>query len=294
MSEQRIDPPSARARAVADAPSEALAARAEELAREWALALVAACPLSEIAALPLEDIARYAPAVCASLARALSSEHELASFVADGGARARGPAGGPAAVGLAALAAGWEPAAAVGRVEALRGVLWKAAAEELRDPSARQVADLSDRLASVCAAVLAHALAGRAGTALETPRGAAPRAQVLYTAPGRLPGEAGAALIDERDGAEPLARPRGAGRREERRAAPPPPHGPPPAQAAVRSPDRLERGASRTTARPLPWDTPLQSSPAPAPGAARDPRSGEDDPVMRVSRGPGTPADRRT
>jgi hypothetical protein len=233
--------------------------------------------------------------VCASLARALSSEEELAIFELD----ARGPEGRPGAlaatVGLSALAAGWEPSAAVEHVEALRGLLWKAALEELRDPTMRQVADLSDRLASVCAAALAYALAGRPdalGTA-GSPAFQPPREQVLYSAPAPSPGASGAVLIDERDEAPRQARPRSTWRREDRapapassleqarQATPPGPHG------ALGS-------ASRTAPRPLPWDTPLQSS-ASAQEPATD-ASGRalEDPVMRVSRGPGTPADRRS
>ncbi len=287
----------ARARAVADAPAEALTARADELAHGWALALLAARPLAEMAEIPLEDLARYAPAVCASLARALSSDEELTIF--DAGARDRdGRAGAPAATaGLSALAAGWEPSAAVEHLEALRGVLWKAVLEEQRDPTARQVADLSDRLASVCAAALAYALAERSETiGAGAPRAGfvPPREQVLYSAPTHSPGRVGAVLIDERDDAPRQARPPVAGRRDDGPRVPPPGReqahsaGHPSAEGA------LGRSASRTAPRPLPWDTPLQfpaASPSePASDAGGDPL---DDPVMRVSRGPGTPADRR-
>jgi hypothetical protein len=299
MSRDRLDPPPARARAVADAPAEALAARAEELAHSWALTLLAARPLAEMTAIPLEDLARYAPAVCASLARALSSDEELAIFDLD--AREREGRGGElaATAGLSALAAGWEASAAVGHVEALRGLLWKAALEELRDPTTRQVADLSDRLASVCAAALAYALSGRADA-----RGAAapgrpafqpPREQVLYSSPAPSSGRGGAVLIDELDDAPRQARPRAAWRRgdgapapasareQARPAQPPGPHG------------ALGGSASRTAPRPLPWDTPLQSSAASTHEPALDAGSpAPDDPVMRVSRGPGTPADRRS
>ncbi len=295
MSRDRLDPPPTRARAVADAPAEALAARAEELAHRWALTLLAARPLVEMSAIPLEDLARYAPAVCASLARALSSEEELAIFDLD----ARGRGGRAAALaatdGLSALAAGWEASAAVEHVEALRGLLWKAVLEELRDPTTRQVADLSDRLASVCAAALAYALAGRAD-ALATavsPAFQPLSEQVLYSAPA--PSSAsGAVLIDERDEAPRQARPRSTWRRgggapapasaheQARQAEPPGPHG------------TLGGSASRTAPRPLPWDTPLQSS-----ASAREPATDAggrslEDPVLRVSRGPGTPADRRS
>ena len=48
-----------------------------------------------------------------------------------------------------------EPAALVEAVEALRGVLWEALLGELREPSARLLAEVGDRLAYVCAALLA-------------------------------------------------------------------------------------------------------------------------------------------
>ncbi len=223
MSEDRIRPLPARARAVADAPVGALVARGEELARKWALALLGARPLAEMAGVPLEDIARYAPALCASVARSLSSEEELATF--DAGARDPGERSSSAAAGLSALAAGWDAMAAVEHVEALRGVIWRATLEELRDPGARQVADMSDRLASVCATVLACALAERPTAAREDlvrPTFAAPREQVLHSAPAPAPGAVRAVLIDERDEAQRSAqrrterrdgRPLGAGRR---------------------------------------------------------------------------------
>ncbi len=298
MSRDHLDPPAARARAVADAPAEALAARAEELAHRWALTLLAARPLVEMAAIPLEDLARYAPALCASLARALSSDEELAIFDVDAREREGRPGALAATAGLSALAAAWEAPAAVEHIEALRGLLWKAALQELRDPTARQVADLSDRLASVCAAALAYALAGRTeavGAAAARPAFPPAREQVLYSAPAPSPGALGAVLIDERDETPSQARPRTAWRRgdgppvpasaheQARPAEPPSPHG------------GLGQSASPAAPRPLPWDTPLQSSAASAQEPVADPGSGSlDDPVMRVSRGPGAPADRRS
>jgi hypothetical protein len=301
VSRDRLDPPVTRARAVADAPAEALAARSEELAHRWTLRLLAARPLVEMAAIPLEDLARYAPAVCASLARALSSDEELAIFDIDAREGEARPGALAATAGLSALAAGWEASAAVEHVEALRGLLWQAALEELRDPTARQVADLSDRLASVCAAALAYALAGRseaiaaAGAAAGARRAfAPPREQVLYSAPAPSPGALGAVLIDERDDAPRQARPRAAWRRGGGAPVPAPareqarPAGPASPHVA------LGQSASPTAPRPLPWDTPLQSSAASAQQPGADPGSRvTDDPVMRVSRGPGTPADRR-
>jgi hypothetical protein len=262
MSRDRLDPPPARPRALADAPAEALAARAEELAHRWALTLLAARPLVEMTAIPLEDLARYAPALCAALARALSSDEQLAIFDRDARGREDQDGALAATAGLSALAAGWEAAAAVEHVEALRVLLWKAALEELRDPTTQQIAELADRLASVCAAALAYALAGRAdapGASAGSPAFQPPREQVLYSSPAPSPARVGAVLIDEHDEASRQARPRAAGRREQRAPAPasvgeqaPPPEPP----IAHGSPARR---ASRTGPRPLPWDTPLHS-----------------------------------
>jgi hypothetical protein len=299
MDEHRISPPTARARAVADAPAEALAARAEEIAQRWALALLGARTLGEMADVPLEDIARYAPALCMAAARSLSSEDELATLCA--GIGAPGERSSSALAALAALAAGWDAATAVEQVEALRGVIWRAALEELREPSARQVADLSDRLASVCATVLACALAERPTAAREDlarPTFTAPREQVLYTAPAPTPGAARALLIDERDEARRSVQPRAASRRDDRPA--PPAGGGTSAHSHGRADSPSEPGeshASPTTPRPLPWDTPLQRSAVPsdiAPPAEGDgPAEAAEDPVMRVRRGPGMPADRQ-
>ena len=296
MSRDRLDPPPARARAVADAPAEALAARSEELAHRWALTLLAARPLVEMAAIPLEDLARYAPAVCASLARALSSDEELAIFDMDAREGEGRPGALAATAGLSSLAAGWEGSAAGEHVEALRGLLWQAALEELREPTVRQVADLSDRLAAVCSAALAYALAGRRetiGAAGARPAFPPPREQVLYSAPAPSPGALGAVLIDERDDAPRQARPRAAWRRGDGTPVPAP------AREQARpaeptSPHGLGQSASPTGPRPLPWDTPLHSSAASAQQPVADPGGRAiDDPVMRVSRGPGTPADDR-
>jgi hypothetical protein len=110
------------ARPVADAPVDALAARAEELARRWAIALVAARALSQMAGVPLAELAREAPALCAQLVRALGSDAELARLLEPPAAR---EAGG--AVRVDALAAWIAPAgdvaSAVHDAKALRGVV---------------------------------------------------------------------------------------------------------------------------------------------------------------------------
>jgi hypothetical protein len=142
-----------RARAVAELASETLTGRGEELARRWAIALILARPLQELGELPLEELSRAAPALCAQALRAVQSELELERLAGRRGSSAREQAAD--ARGLAAICGAREPAALVEAVEALRGVLWEALLGELREPSARLLADVGDRLAYVCAVLLA-------------------------------------------------------------------------------------------------------------------------------------------
>src|SRR5450755_747443 len=148
--------PSPRARPVAEAPIGALLDRADELARGWAIALILARPLERIGEIHLDALARDAPALCAQTIRALESDAELERMVGWEGEHGRG--GSASAHGLAALAGAGDAESAVDAVEALRGVLLEALLGELRDPPARQVADLADRLAYVCATALAAAV----------------------------------------------------------------------------------------------------------------------------------------
>jgi GGDEF domain-containing protein len=149
-----------RAGPVAGLPIDSLVARAEELARHWAIALVVERPLDGLADVPLEDLAREAPALCAQLVRALESDAELERLT---GAAASGREDGAPARRLAAMSGARDPAELVGEVETLRGVLWETLLEELRRPlfeqaGARRIADLSDRLAFVCARALTAAI----------------------------------------------------------------------------------------------------------------------------------------
>ncbi len=146
----------ARARPVVDLPGERLLAEAGELARRWAVALILMRPLEGVAAVPLETLVDEGPGLCAQVIRALASDLELDRLTA-----AAAPAGGAdtaAARRLAVICGALDELEAVEAVEALRGVLWEALREELRDPSARLVGDACDRLAYVCAEALAAAL----------------------------------------------------------------------------------------------------------------------------------------
>jgi GGDEF domain-containing protein len=153
--------PTSRARPVADLPLDALLARAEELARRWAIALILARPLGRIGDVPLEDLACEAPTLCAQMLRALDSDAELDRLTGGGGPGGREQSA--PARRLAAMAGARDAGEAVEAVEALRGVLWETLLEELRGAMfdrapVRQVADLADRLACVCASSLAVAI----------------------------------------------------------------------------------------------------------------------------------------
>jgi hypothetical protein len=295
VSEDRRIERSIRARPVADAPVEALLERVEDLARRWAIALILERPLAEMAEVPLEDLARDAPGVCAQVVRALDSETELARIAASEGVRGR--AGAAPTVRLGAL----DARETVEHIEALRGVIWEATLVELDDHPARRVADLSDRLAFVCATLLAAALGeGAVAGAHEAPREepAPVRGQVLYTAPQTEPGRRGATLIDEFENA--VARPQsGRGRGEQAVGARTPRETHVSREpAGERDVPRGGTGASRTAPRPLPWDTPLQperTSRRSVEGETGAERRAAQDPdsVVRIKRGPGSSLDER-
>jgi hypothetical protein len=294
---------------VADAPVDALLAHADELARRWAIELMLARPLASLAEVPLEDLAREAPGLCAQLARALASDAELERLVTY--EEPGGREGAVATDRLAALVRAGDASACAEQAEALRGVLWEATLSELRDPPVRLVADLSDRIAFVCAAALAAALelspiaAVNVSDAPHAPP-AAGREQVLYSSSHALGGRRGAVLIDERDQEPPHSAPGGGRSRGTEGSAPP-------------DADRLDSSRKPTTkradvqpgpespltGRPLPWDTPLrvgrpEGDPPPAGGAhaARSERRSasapdSDDPVMRITRRSVSPIDER-
>jgi GGDEF domain-containing protein len=192
-------------RPVAEASVDGLLDRADELARRWVIALILARPLNRIGELPLDDLGREAPALCAQVIRALLSEAELERMAGSGAAGSREESA--SARKLAELAGAGDAASAVRAVEALREVVWEALLEELRDPSARQVADLADRLAYVCATALTATIvtvaAERAATVAD------PAASGQGGLDGASPGPRGPVLVDERD-EMPVARPAGA------------------------------------------------------------------------------------
>jgi GGDEF domain-containing protein len=137
-----------RPRPVADAP----AVDAAAVAKGWLLALVADAPLAQAGNVPAAELARGGPALCAGVLAALGSDEALERLVVGSGRAALGASAGR-------LTGARSPAALAAGVEALRAVAWRALRTELRDPAPELVADLSDRLAYVCARVAAASLA---------------------------------------------------------------------------------------------------------------------------------------
>ena len=150
-----------RARPVADAPVAALIAGADDVARDWLLALLGDGTLAAAASVPVADLAREGPGLCAAIARALADDAALDRL-------ARGDLSAVARR-AGAIAGARDAAAAVTAVDALRAAVWAAALDELRRPDPRLVADLADRLAAVAAVVTAAAVAGVAEAAAVEP-----------------------------------------------------------------------------------------------------------------------------
>jgi GGDEF domain-containing protein len=207
-----------RPRPVADAP----AVDAAVVAKAWLLALVADAPLAQAGSVPAAELARGGPALCSGVLVALGSDAELERLVVGDG---RAPLGASAA----RLTGARTPAALAAGIEALRAATWRALRAELRDPLPELVADLSDRLAYVCARVTEASLAapgaeapGRSGplsdalsSSLIAPapppeEGAAPRAaaegiRAYVPLPQRRAGEEGRAGDAQRE--DPAAAP---------------------------------------------------------------------------------------
>jgi GGDEF domain-containing protein len=252
---------------VADLSLDAALERADEIAQRWAIALVLARPLGRIGDIPLEQLACEAPALCAQALRALQSDAELDRLT--GGAAPTGRAQSAPALRLAAIAGAGDAAAVVEAVEALRGVLWETLLEELRPSAfqrtyARQVADLADRLAYVCARALKASIAATAALAPDVTLGE-PDAAPELPERGAHRGERGSAsgpravIVDERrDGAAPT-------------------------RASVFEREPIAPAVCRRSRRPSSWD---ESPPVP-PGASageiaiRDER-GEEGPVAWI------------
>lgn len=304
MADNRRVHPAPRARAVLDPALESVLTRADELAKRWTITLIGARPLDAMASVPLEDLAREAPALCAQTLRALQSDVELERLTGSGPESAREASA--VARKLATMAGARDGAAAVDAVEALRGVLWEALLDELSAPSPRLLADISDRLAYVCARALAATIeatvlaagvsvAGAGDTVVvrSAPLSPGPEHGPPVGGASTTPVEkwplAGAVIVDEREGAQ-LARVGSSTGSSESIAAGSQAHG----------------GQSSEPERPLSWDesppvAPVdslarqrhpawdQSSPV-APVAAKTPRTPSEEIEIRDERGEEGPA----
>jgi hypothetical protein len=256
----------AHPRAVADPSVETLAARAEELARSWVLAQLAARPLPAMAEVPLEQLAEDAPALCEQLVLALSSDVQLERLLAPATASSRESFSTERAE---RAIVGADASALVVSVEALRSVVWRALLAELRDPPAALVADLAERLGYVCAAVLTVALAASHEARAAAPGpgsapavAASPAPRVEYER-SRTAARSGAVLIDELH--------------EEARS-------------------EASTGSLARRARAHPWDTPLREerhTPSVVDAEAISARDvpGDDAAQMRVRRQSSVPVD---
>ncbi|HXD55200.1 MAG TPA: hypothetical protein VN618_10645 [Solirubrobacteraceae bacterium] len=204
-----------RALPVAGPPAERLEGRAEEMARRWAAELILARPLGAVGRISLEELSREAPGLCSQILRAVRSDEELARLLG-----AESPERGvPFADRPAALAGARDVATALEAIESLRGVLWEGLLEELSTGAPersreRLLADLSDRLAHVCAA-LGVVAAGR-----ELPVASARPARFPERPPGpRVAPERRVVIVDER-GVPPEASQGGGEAREPSHAHP--------------------------------------------------------------------------
>ncbi len=216
MPDRRGWDPAPAPRALAELPFEAALADAQRLARAWVLALIRSRPLEELGLLPLEELARSGPQLCAQMVAAVRSDAELERLRAGAGPAGESSLGGAARVGE--LTGARDAADAVEAVELLRGILCGALAGQLEEPTPRQSADLCERIAHVCAAVLTIAL-GRAPAISPSsgkPSWGARGPQAAGAAADETPQSAagGARIMDELEGAAAPATVVGASRGE--------------------------------------------------------------------------------
>jgi len=191
-------------RPVAELALDPLLEAAPELARRWAIALLGAVAPDSLGAVSFEDLARDAPGLIGAVLAALGSDEELARLLGEVPAGESSPA-----ARIPAIAGAGDGGAVVAAVEALRGVLLDALVDRFigaaPDPArARQLSELGDRLAHVCAALLPVALAEVAAPGVWI--GAAPAEAVPVDAPG-APGapRPGSAAISPRPATAPGA-----------------------------------------------------------------------------------------
>jgi GGDEF domain-containing protein len=169
-----------RARPVADAPVDALLARAEQIAKGWLLALLEDVPLHAAPGVLGAAFTTEAPRICDAAVRALASDTELARLVPGG-------ALWPLTSAVGEMTAADDPLGAARAVDALSDVLWAALREELRAPAPDLLTDLSERLRLVCSVVRDAAIAGCGGEGRYAPTPKPSSAPEPEPAPTRVP-----------------------------------------------------------------------------------------------------------
>lgn len=215
--------PVQRPRPVAEVPLEPLLELAPDIVRGWAIALIRARPLDAIGEVPLPALAVAGRSLCEQLLRALCGESELDRLLDTSPRGREGTVSHPRQVLEIAGAAG--PEVLVETVESLRGVVWEILASNLGATGRSQASlpgDLSDRLANVCAALSAAAVAGAAAspgssTDVVVAPGGASGARSPEPVPTRsVRADTGIVIVDER-GALPRDPRREAGSERARR-----------------------------------------------------------------------------
>jgi GGDEF domain-containing protein len=130
--------------------------RVEELAKGWLLALLEDAPLEDAPAILAADLARDGPRVCAAVVQALASDDDLERLAPGGALEVLAAQAG-------SFASGQDGESICRAVDALGGVIWAAARDQLVRPDPDQVAELAERLALVMELVRRAALRAAAG-----------------------------------------------------------------------------------------------------------------------------------
>jgi GGDEF domain-containing protein len=139
---QQGPPRRRRARPVADAPTDALLLRVEDLTKGWLLALLEQAPLDDAPAILGAGLARDGPRVCAAVIRALADDVDLRRMEPGGSLELL--------VSRTGEFAGARSVEATSRaVDMLGSVIWSGLRSELADPDPNQVSELAERLALV-------------------------------------------------------------------------------------------------------------------------------------------------
>jgi hypothetical protein len=221
-----------RPRPLAEVAPEPWLERVPDIVRGWASALIRSRPLETIGEIPLQALASEGGSLCEQLLRALCGEAELDRLL-DGSPRGReGALSSHPRQAFEIAGAGGGPGSVVETVEALRGVVWETVTAQLGAGSgggrseASLLADLSDRLASVCAALSACAVAvspgpaGRQGGAVVTGAAVPPEgapATAAFSSEGEpvparpVRADTGIVIVDERGAVLRDPRPREGG-----------------------------------------------------------------------------------